>query len=80
MEGAAAQDFRGVAVGGATGGEDEVLNAEEVALNQQDFFVVVARVAAQPQRGGDGSGGFAVVVEGDVGAVCGGHGVGDALP
>ena len=80
VEGAAAQDFRGAAVGGAAGGEDEVLDAEEIALYQQDFFVVVARVAAQPEGGGERGGGFAVVVERDVGAVRGRHGVGDALP
>ena len=80
MEGAAAQDFRGAAVGGATGGKDEVLDAEEVALYQQDFFAVFSSVATQPQGGGERGGGFAVVVKGDVGAVRGGNGVGDALP
>ena len=80
VEGAAAQDFRGAAVGGATGGKDEVLDAEEVALYQQDFFAVFCSGAAQPQRGGKRGGGFAVVVKGDVGAVCGGDGVGDVLP
>ena len=79
MEGAATQDFRGVAVGVAAAGEDEVLDAEEVALYQQDFGGI-ARIAAQPQGGGERGGGFAVVVEGDVGAVCGGDGVGDVLP
>ena len=79
VEGASAQDFRGVAVGVAARRKDEVLDAEEVALYQQDFGGI-ARIAAQPQGGGERGGGFAVVVEGDVGAARGGDGVGDVLP
>ena len=83
LEGAATQEFGGFFVGFAASGEDEGLDAEEVALDEQDFFFVPVALAAQtgdggviglavgvvpqPQGGGEGSGAFAVVVKGDFG-------------
>lgn len=83
LEGAAAQEFGGFFIGFAASGEDEGLDAEEVALDEQDFFFVPVALAAQagdggviglavgvvpqPQGGGEGSGAFAVVVKGDFG-------------
>ena len=100
LEGAAAQQAGGRSVGLGAIGEDEVLDAEEVALDEEELGFVPVAAGLQgtgrggvdgrdggvpaPQGGGEGGGGLAVVVEGDVGldAEGGGRrdGVGEAEP